>query len=60
MRMAEVFEHLGEQAQANALRTKAGNLQARFEEKFWSEELGFYALALDPEKQPAPKTVPHI
>lgn len=53
MRMAEVFEHLGEQAQANSLRTKAGSLQTQFEKNFWCEELGFYALTLDLEKQPA-------
>ncbi|MCU0548231.1 MAG: hypothetical protein MUC48_02675 [Leptolyngbya sp. Prado105] len=52
MRMAEVFEHLGELDRANTLRTKAAQLQAQFEEKFWSEALGFYAFALDPDKQP--------
>jgi glycogen debranching enzyme len=49
--MAEVFDFLGEQERSNTLRTKASQLQTRFEEKFWSEELGFYALTLDPDKQ---------
>ena len=49
--MAEIFDHLGEREKASELRSKAITLQARFEEKFWSEELGFYALTLDPDKQ---------
>ncbi|MCU0568462.1 MAG: hypothetical protein MUF49_17930 [Oculatellaceae cyanobacterium Prado106] len=52
MRMAEVFDRLGEREQANELRQKASQLRDRFEEKFWSEEQGFYALTLDPDKQP--------
>jgi glycogen debranching enzyme len=34
------------------LRTKAKTLRAAFEAKFWCEDLGFYAFALDPEKRP--------
>lgn len=52
MRMAEVFEALGESDRVTELRTKAAKLQANFEEHFWCEDIGFYALALDPEKQP--------
>ncbi len=52
MRMAEVFDALGEGGYASELRTKAAKLQARFEENFWCEDIGFYALALDPQKQP--------
>ncbi|MFQ4146637.1 glycogen debranching N-terminal domain-containing protein [Chlorogloeopsis sp. ULAP02] len=52
MRMAEAFDFLGENNYATELRTKATQLQARFEEKFWCEDLNFYALALDPDKQP--------
>lgn len=52
MRMAEVFDALGESDRAKELRTKAALLQARFESHFWCEDIGFYALALDPNKKP--------
>lgn len=51
MRMAEVFDVLGERNFAQELRTKAAKLQVRFEEHFWSEDLDCYVFALDPEKQ---------
>lgn len=37
---------------ATRLRAAAAVLQARFEDAFWCEELGMYALALDGNKQP--------
>ena len=52
LRMAEAFEALGEPERAAELRRKAGRLQARFEERFWCEDIGFYALGLDPHKRP--------
>src|SRR5438445_177575 len=52
MRMAEVFDALGDQERASGLRAKARALRAAFEAKFWCGDLGFYAFALDPEKQP--------
>jgi glycogen debranching enzyme len=52
MRMAEVFDALGEPDRASELRGRAADLQQRFEERFWCEDLGFYAFALDPDKQP--------
>lgn len=52
MRMAEVFDALGEPGRAGGLRAKARTLQAAFEAKFWCEDLGFYAFGLDPDKQP--------
>jgi glycogen debranching enzyme len=52
LRMAEVFAVLGEPGRARALRRKAAALQAGFEARFWCEELGCYAYALDPDKQP--------
>ena len=52
MRMAEVFEALGEGERAATLRRKAAELQARFEARFWCEDIGFYAFGLDPDKQP--------
>ncbi len=52
MRMAEVFEALGDRTRANELRQKAAKIQTQFEQQFWCEDLGFYAFALDPDKQP--------
>jgi glycogen debranching enzyme len=52
MRMAEVFEALAENDRAQELRQKAARLQARFEAKFWCEEMGGYALTLDHDKNP--------
>src|SRR6202790_2385834 len=50
VRMAEVFEALGKHDRAQGLRAKAAALFARFNQAFWDEELGFYAFALDGEK----------
>ncbi|MFL5577808.1 MAG: glycogen debranching N-terminal domain-containing protein [Gemmatimonadaceae bacterium] len=52
MRMAEVFDALGEPERAAELRRKAGALRERFEARFWCEDLGFYAYGLDPVKAP--------
>jgi glycogen debranching enzyme len=52
LRMAEVFDRLGESERATALRRKAAGLRERFEAHFWCEEIGCYAYALDAEKQP--------
>lgn len=54
MRMAEIFEALGERERTAGLRAKASALRAAFEEKFWGEAPGFYAFALDSEKRPVP------
>jgi glycogen debranching enzyme len=51
IRMAEVFDALGNPDRAQALRAKAAALFRRFNEAFWDEELGFYAYALDGEKK---------
>jgi glycogen debranching enzyme len=50
LRMAEVFDALGKPERATELRSKASTLFARFNEVFWDEELGFYAYALDGDK----------
>src|SRR6266540_1674883 len=52
MRMAEVFDALEEPRRAARLRRKAADLRARFEERFWCDDIDFYAFALDPDKQP--------
>jgi glycogen debranching enzyme len=50
VRMAEIFDFLGKRKRATALRAKAAALFAQFNEAFWDEELGFYAYALDGDK----------
>lgn len=52
MRTAEVFDALDEPDRAAMLRRRAAELQDRFEARFWSDELGFYAYGLGPDKQP--------
>ncbi len=49
---AELAEALGERARADDLRRRAAGLQERFEQAFWCDDLGMYALALDGAKQP--------
>jgi glycogen debranching enzyme len=51
LRMAEIYDALGDGARAAELRAKAAALFARFNEAFWDEETGFYAFALDGEKK---------
>lgn len=51
LRMAEIYDVLGSAARAKMLREKAAELFARFNEKFWNDDEGFYALALDGDKE---------
>jgi glycogen debranching enzyme len=51
MRMAEVFDVLGEGDRAKALREQAADLQQRFDEQFWMDDEGCYAFGLDPKKK---------
>lgn len=51
IRMAEIYDALGRADRARDLREKANSLFRRFNEAFWDEEMGFYAYALDGEKQ---------
>src|SRR6185312_5260261 len=51
LRMAEIYEALGDAARARRLRVKAGQLFDRFNEAFWDEEAGFYAFCLDGDKK---------
>ncbi len=50
--MAEAFEALGEPERAAQLTDKANALFIRFNEVFWDEAGGFYALCLDGDKKP--------
>jgi glycogen debranching enzyme len=49
---ARCAQRLGLAGRAQRLQAEATRLAERFEEAFWCEELGTYALALDGEKQP--------
>jgi glycogen debranching enzyme len=51
LRMAQIYDELGNRRRANALRKKAASLFKKFNETFWDEESGFYAFALDGEKK---------
>src|SRR5690606_1824633 len=51
LRMAEIFDELGKHDRARELRGKAARLFEQFNEKFWDDDLGFYAFALDGEKK---------
>jgi glycogen debranching enzyme len=49
--MAELLDARGQSAAAAAHRRAAAELRARVEERFWIEEAGCYALALDGKKR---------
>ncbi|HEY1377772.1 MAG TPA: amylo-alpha-1,6-glucosidase, partial [Gemmataceae bacterium] len=49
---AELARALGHPARADELERQADELRRRFEQAFWCEELGTYALALDGAKRP--------
>src|SRR2546430_14888033 len=51
IRMAEVFDALGDGDRAAELRSKAAALFERFNAAFWDDEFGFYAYALDGDKK---------
>jgi glycogen debranching enzyme len=52
LRVAEVYEALGQAARAADLRAQAAALRAAFNERFWVDSEQFLAMALDGEKQP--------
>jgi glycogen debranching enzyme len=52
MRMAEIYDAVGEPGRAAGLREKAQALYAHFNAVFWNEEEGFYAYCLDGDKRP--------
>jgi glycogen debranching enzyme len=49
---AELARMLGDEQRARTQRARADALQQQFEARFWCEELGTYALAIDGDKQP--------
>jgi glycogen debranching enzyme len=60
LRMAEIYDELGNKRRANALRKKAAALFEKFNEVFWDEKSGFYAFALDGEKKPVLSVVSNV
>jgi glycogen debranching enzyme len=56
LRAGEAAEYLGQTERAAQLRKEAADLQQRFEEHFWCEDVGYYAYALDGDKKPV-KTI---
>jgi glycogen debranching enzyme len=51
LRMAELFDVVGEPAKAAKLLDQAEALQRTFEERYWMEDQGTYALGLDADKR---------
>jgi glycogen debranching enzyme len=49
---AELAQELGEHAEAKRWQDEAEALKRQFQQRFWCEQLGLYALALDGDKQP--------
>lgn len=49
---AQMAEALGHTDYAATLREQAATLRERFQQAFWCDDLGVYALALDGDKQP--------
>ena len=50
-RLAAVYGQLGDVERAERLAQSAANLKRAFNERFWMEDEGFYAMALDGEKR---------
>jgi glycogen debranching enzyme len=48
---AAIAQALGDPSRAGRLRDQAEALRSSFEERFWSDEIGTYALALDGDKR---------
>jgi glycogen debranching enzyme len=56
LRLAEAADYFGNSPLAGRLRKEAEELRQRFEERFWCEDIGYYAYALDGDKKPV-KTI---
>jgi glycogen debranching enzyme len=52
LRLADVYEALGDAERAAALRAQAATLKAAFNERFWVESEQYFAMALDGDKRP--------
>jgi glycogen debranching enzyme len=54
LRMADLFERFGQTQRAAALAIEAATLREAIRRRFWMEEQGTFALALDGAKRPLP------
>ncbi len=54
LRMAALYQSLGDPDRAGELRQQALEMRQRIIDQFWLEELGTFALALDGDKRPIP------
>ena len=52
MAAARIYAAWGDEKRRTTLENEAGELQARFEQFFWCDELSTYAIALDGHKKP--------
>jgi glycogen debranching enzyme len=50
-RLSALYGYLGDVERAEQLAQEAADLKERFNERFWMEELGYFAMALDGEKR---------
>ncbi|HET7321292.1 MAG TPA: glycogen debranching N-terminal domain-containing protein [Longimicrobiaceae bacterium] len=51
-RMSEIYDAFGQGDRADALRKEADELRRKIQERFWLDDLGTFALALDGKKEP--------
>ncbi|MDZ5712730.1 amylo-alpha-1,6-glucosidase [Jeotgalibacillus haloalkalitolerans] len=49
--IATLFEALGDSGRADQLRAEAERLKEKFNQDFWMEDIGYYAIALDEHKK---------
>ncbi|QGQ48096.1 amylo-alpha-1,6-glucosidase [Metabacillus sediminilitoris] len=49
--LADIYEAIGRTEEAETLRSEANALQVKFDEAFWMDDVSFYAIALDGNKQ---------
>ncbi|WP_442596178.1 amylo-alpha-1,6-glucosidase [Neobacillus sp. D3-1R] len=51
MGMAEIFESIDDKEKATSLRNQAEKLKKKFDQEFWMDDVNYYAIALDENKQ---------
>ncbi len=49
--LASIFDKLGNQEKAEALREQSQKLKKKFDDEFWMDDVNYYAIALDRDKQ---------
>jgi glycogen debranching enzyme len=54
LRMAQLYRAVGETERADALRAEADALRDAIRERFWMDDIGTFAIALDGDKRPLP------